>query len=201
LLTPAITAQEAYYHSLGLRERILNLPLMVAAVLTLIWRDVAGVTELTRILAREGFLWFQPRQVSQQALSQRFLRFPAELIEKVFKELLPQLKIAWLKRQKRSLPESMQWSLRKFERVWVADSSTLEAIFKKLKSLADAPTGKLAGKIGVVIDLMTRLPVEVWRIENAKESDIKLEKKILELGLERTLILLDRGFYHFRFWQ
>jgi hypothetical protein len=37
-----------------MRDRILNLPLMVAAVLTLIWRDVAGVTELTRMLNRKG---------------------------------------------------------------------------------------------------------------------------------------------------
>ena len=43
LLTPAITAQENYYRQLGLRDRILNLPLMVAALLTLLWRDVAGV--------------------------------------------------------------------------------------------------------------------------------------------------------------
>jgi hypothetical protein len=56
LVTPAVVAQEKYYRQLGMRDRILNLPLMVAAVLTLIWRDVAGVTELTRILAREGFL-------------------------------------------------------------------------------------------------------------------------------------------------
>ena len=34
LVTPAITAQENYYRQLGLRDRILNLPLMVAAVLT-----------------------------------------------------------------------------------------------------------------------------------------------------------------------
>lgn len=34
LLTPAITAQENYYRQLKLRDRILNLPLMVAAVLT-----------------------------------------------------------------------------------------------------------------------------------------------------------------------
>jgi len=46
LLTPAITNQENYYRKLGLRERILNLPLMMAAVLTLLWRDVAGVREL-----------------------------------------------------------------------------------------------------------------------------------------------------------
>ena len=35
LVTPAITAQENYYRRLGLRDRILNLPLMVAALLTL----------------------------------------------------------------------------------------------------------------------------------------------------------------------
>ena len=40
LVTPAVLAQEKYYRQLGMRDRILNLPLMVAAVLTLIWRDV-----------------------------------------------------------------------------------------------------------------------------------------------------------------
>ena len=95
LLTPAITNQENYYRQLGLRDRILNLPLMVAAVLTLLWRDVPGVTELTRILAREGFLWCNPTQISQQAVSNRFLTFPAELFEKVFKDLLPSLKSSW----------------------------------------------------------------------------------------------------------
>ncbi len=92
LLTPAMTRQEKYYRQLGLRDRILNLPLMVAAVLTLLWRDVAGVTELTRMLAREGFVWCSPLSVSQQAIAQRFLSFPAQLFEKVFKDLLPHLK-------------------------------------------------------------------------------------------------------------
>jgi hypothetical protein len=59
LLTPAVAAQQGYYRQLGLRSRILNLPLMVAAVLTLLWRDVAGVGELTRRLAREDFLYCQ----------------------------------------------------------------------------------------------------------------------------------------------
>jgi hypothetical protein len=36
LVTPALIAQEKYYRQLGMRDRILNLPLMVAAVLTLI---------------------------------------------------------------------------------------------------------------------------------------------------------------------
>jgi hypothetical protein len=109
LVTPAITRQENYYRQLGLRDRILNLPLMVAAVLTLLWRDVAGVTELARMLSREGFLWCSPLVVSQQAISQRFLTFPAQLFEKVFKDLLPHLKTAWQTRNQRKLPESIQY--------------------------------------------------------------------------------------------
>ncbi|MUH00091.1 IS4 family transposase [Scytonema sp. UIC 10036] len=200
LLTPAITSQENYYRNLGLRSRILNLPLMVAAVLTLLWRDVAGVTELTRMLAREGFLWCKPTIVTQQALSQRFLSFPAELFEQVFKNLLPSLITAWHSRNKRPIPESIQFTLTKFSQIWIIDSSTLEALFCKLKSLEDVPTGQLAGKMATVIDLMTRLPVEIWFQENPRASDTKLEENILNLVPVKTLLLLDRGFYHFSFW-
>ncbi|NJP22569.1 MAG: IS4 family transposase [Hydrococcus sp. CRU_1_1] len=200
LLTPAITTQENYYRQLGLRDRILNLPLMVAAVLTLLWRDVAGVTELTKILAREGFLWCNPTKISQQALSSRFLSFPAELFERIFKELLPHLKSAFETRKRRPNPESVEFTLSKFEKIWIIDGSVLEALFKKLKSLEDVPQGKLGGKIGVVIDLVTRLPVEIWFQENPRASDTKLEEKILNLVTAKTLLLLDRGFYHFSFW-
>jgi Transposase DDE domain len=201
LVTPAVLAQEKYYRQLGMRDRILNLPLMVAAVLTLIWRDVAGVRELSRILAREGFLWCEPTQVSQQALSQRFLTFPAEIFERVFKELLPEFERKWHSRNKRPLPESIQFARTKFARIWASDGSTLEAIFKKLDSLAEVPKNQLAGKIGVVIDLVTRLPVEIWFQENAKASDMRFESDILNLVKPQTLILLDRGFCHYQFWQ
>ena len=200
LLTPAITAQENYYRQLGLRDRVLNLPLMVAAVLTLLWRDVAGVTELTRMLAREGFLWCRPKVVSQQAISQRFLTFPAELFEKIFKDLLPHFKTNWYSRNKRKIPESIQFTLSKFEKIWIIDCSVLEALFRKLGSLEDVPKGQLAGKIGTVIDLVTRLPVEIWFEENPRTSDTKFESDILSLVTANTLLLLDRGFYHFSFW-
>jgi hypothetical protein len=201
LLTPAMLAQSNYYRQLGMRERILNLSLMVAAVLTLLWRKVPGARELTRMLEREGFLWCVPQHVSQQAMSQRFLTFPAELFERVFKELLPQFQAKWASRVRRPLPESIQFTRTKFERIWACDGSTLEAIFRKLDSLADVPIGQLAGKMGVVIDLITRLPVEIWFQENPKASDVKFESDILELVTARTLLLLDRGFYHFKFWQ
>jgi hypothetical protein len=85
LLTPAIAAQKSYYRQLELRDRILNLPLMVAALLKLLWREVAGVKELTRLLNREGFFGCDPKKVKQQALSQIFLTFSAVLFELIFK--------------------------------------------------------------------------------------------------------------------
>ena len=73
LLTPALYAQQASFRQLGMRERVLNLSLMLAAVLKLLWRQVPSVQELTRMLAREDLLWCKAVQVSQQAVSQRFL--------------------------------------------------------------------------------------------------------------------------------
>ncbi len=48
LLTPAILGQQGYARLLGLRERILSFPVRVAAVLTLLWRQVPSVCELSR---------------------------------------------------------------------------------------------------------------------------------------------------------
>lgn len=79
LLTPAISAQQKYYKQLGLRDRIINLSLMVAAVLTILWRQVPSVQELTRLLAQEDLLWCRATKIAQQSLAERFLVFPAEL--------------------------------------------------------------------------------------------------------------------------
>ena len=129
------------------------------------------------------------------------MTFPAELFERVFKQLLPELRIKWHSRQQRPQPESIEFARTKFERIWACDGSTLEAIFRKLDSLKEVPIGQLAGKMGVVIDLVTRLPIEIWFQENPKASDVNFESDILNLVQAKTLLLLDRGFYHFRFWQ
>lgn len=201
LVSPAVTRQMAYYRELGLRSRILNLPLMVAAVLTMVWRQVPSVHELTRMLARENLLWCEAVKVSQQALSQRFLSFPAELFEKVLKELLPRLERRWQERTGRPLPPSLSYAGQHFERIWVADGSTLEALFRKLKVLADVPVGQLGGKIGTVVDLLTRLPVEVWLTERPRANDTTFIPELLALVKANTLLVVDRGFYDFTFFD
>ncbi|CDH45946.1 hypothetical protein BN874_3020003 [Candidatus Contendobacter odensis Run_B_J11] len=69
-----------HYHHLGLRERILTLPIRVARVLSLIWRQCAGVSELVRVAQQEALLWAPPlRRLSQQALAQRLRTLPSDL--------------------------------------------------------------------------------------------------------------------------
>lgn len=100
---------------------------MVAVVLTLLWRQVPGVQELNRLLAREDLLWCRAASVSQQALSQRFLAFPSELFERVFKEILPQLQERWQQRVKRPLPVSLNKALKHFDQILAADGETSAA--------------------------------------------------------------------------
>lgn len=52
-----------------------------------------------------------------------------------------------------------------------------------------------------MIDLITRLPVKIWFHEHPRSSDTSFEPEVLQLVRTNTLLLLDRGFYHFRFWQ
>ena len=135
LVKPCVYNQLAYYRSLGMRERILSLPLMLAAVLTLVWRQVPSARELNRMLARENLLWVKATKVSQQALSQRLLTFPAVMLERVLRELLILLNQRWHQRKQRPLPLSVAHANQHFEQLWIVDTSTLEALFRKLKSL------------------------------------------------------------------
>ena len=80
LLTPTITSGSRHFRELGLRARILTLPLMVAAVLTLLWRDVPGVTELGRLLEKEGFLWCKRRLRSKRTINNAK---PSNLVDKI----------------------------------------------------------------------------------------------------------------------
>jgi hypothetical protein len=200
LVSPAIYAQSAYYRNLGLRDRILNLPLMVAAILAMLWRQIPSVCELTKTLNREGVLWMKPAKVSQPALSKRLLTLPAELFERVFQALLPKLQERWRAR-KRPIPESVSYALQHFQHIYSTDGSVLEALFRKLDALKDAPIGALAGKICTVIDLATRLPVQCWYVAEALAHDTQFEAQILSRVCAGTLWIFDRGFYDFTFFD
>jgi hypothetical protein len=47
---------------------------------------------------------------------------------------------------------------------------------------------------------VTRLPVQIWFSEQPQRSDAKFEADLLTLVSAKTLLLLERGFYHFQFF-
>lgn len=199
LLSPAVYSQVAYFQSLGLRARILSLPLMVAALLTLLWQQIPGVSELTRVLNRDGALWFGPVKVSQAAVSKRLQSLPYELLRQVFMALLPVLQTRWQARQ-RPLPESLVVARRQFAHVYAVDGSSLEALFRKLAVLEGAPLGQLGGKIGTIVDLAMRLPEHIFFRGEALAHDTTFLPDILSLIQAGTLWVFDRGFYDFAFF-
>jgi hypothetical protein len=76
----------------------------------------------------------------------------------------------------------------------------LEALFRKLKALREVPVGQLAGKMCTIVDIVTRLPVDVWFSERAQTHDTSFIPEILAFIPKKTLLLLDRGFYDFNFF-
>ncbi|NJK77207.1 MAG: hypothetical protein HC786_24685 [Richelia sp. CSU_2_1] len=46
----------------------MTLPVMMAVVLSLVYRIISGLSEVVRVLELEGLLWVKPFKVSKQAL-------------------------------------------------------------------------------------------------------------------------------------
>ena len=178
---------------------------MVALVVALIWRQVPSVSTLVQLFARERLLWEPPRRVSQQALSERLRTLPAELFEAVLQQVLPELQRRATARQRPQLAVIEQ-ARRVYERVWVLDASTLEALFRKVgllrESEATTPTTPpLAGKLWAVLDLPSKLPVHLWWHEDPTANEKSLLDRIKAVLPPGTLLIVDRGFYAFPFFD
>jgi hypothetical protein len=197
IIHPATQAQIAYFHNLGLRERVLNLPVMVALVLSMVWRQIGEVTILVKTLRDEGLLWATPRRVSQQAVSQRLRTFPAILFLRILQTVLPQMHTRWQERQ-RPLPPEIAWAQARYTEVMVHDGSTLDALLRKVGLLRAAETNPLAGRMTALLDLCSRLPRHVWYEEDAQAHDQRFWPRILEALQAGSLLIFDLGYTNFK---
>jgi hypothetical protein len=196
LIHPATLAQLDHFHALGLRARLLTLPVMVALVLSMLWRQIGSVHELVRLLHSEGFLWTSPRPVSQQALSQRLLTFPAVLFQQVLAAVLPSLYARFAARQ-RPLAPVLAWAKERYPALLVVDGSTLDALLRKVGLLREAATQPLAGKMTALLDLASRLPHTLWYEPNPSAHDQRAWPQILAAVPAGALLLFDRGYTDF----
>jgi hypothetical protein len=160
LVSPAIYAQMDSYRAMGLRHRILTLPVMVAFVLSLIWRQMGSVSEAVRGLETEGILWVEAFKVSQQAVSARLASFPPILFYQVLRDVLPVMQARWQARQ-RPVPAVVAWARQQFGVVLVVDGSTLDALLKKVGLLRASAGKPLAGRMAALLELGSRLPRQV----------------------------------------
>jgi len=176
-----------------LRSRLLNLPVMMAVVIGLVYRRIAGLRELLRILSEEGLLWIEPMQVSVEALSKRLRTLPVQLFVEIFEQVMFKLKS---EEKVKVIPEKWQGISEKFTGIWIADGSTLEELFKKLKTRRECNT-VLGGKIMVIVEAWTYRPVTMWYTEQSKANDKNFTDQLLSKLPPGGLMIFDLGFFKF----
>lgn len=196
VIQPATYAQVAAYQAMGLRHRLLTLPVMVAFVLSLLWRQLGSVAEAVRVLRHEGVLWTPPVAVSPQAVNQRLRCLPPALFERVLDDVLPAMQARWQARV-RPLPPVVVRAQRHFGAILAVDGSTLDGLLRKVGLLRDAAGPVLAGRIAALLDVAACLPRRVWYEADSQAHDQRFWERILG-ALERgTLLLFDLGFLNY----
>jgi hypothetical protein len=196
LIHPATYAQVATFHAMGLRERILTLPVMMAFVLSLIWRHLGSVTEATRVLQQEGMLWASPQHVTQSAVEQRLRGLPPSLFQHVLLELVPQMHQRWRTR-KRPLAPALAWAERHFTSVLALDGSTLDGLLRKVGLLRDGQGPVLAGRMAALLDVVSQLPRQVWYEEDWHAHDQRFWDRVLSNLTRGALLVFDLGFLNY----
>ena len=175
------------------RDRILTLPVMMAIVVSLVYRQIPGLREAIRVLSQEGLLWIEPMIVSSQALSKRLRTIPIELFAQIFEQVMAQIST---QPKNQVIPETWQPVCAEFTAIWIADGSTLEALRKKLKAL-QGQEKILAGKIMMVVEGFNHHPVTTWYTNNSKSNDKIWCDQLLERLPIGGLLIFDLGFFKF----
>lgn len=193
---PATLSQVAAFHRLGLRERLLTLPVMMAFVVSLIWRQVGSVCEAVRVMQREGMLWNTPLTVSQQAVEQRLNALPSSLFQAVLQDVLPQMQQRWQERD-RPLPPELAWAQQHFTAVLALDGATLDQLLRKCGLLRDERGPVLGGRIAALLDVCSHLPRELWYDENGQVHDQRFWERAIDHLEAGMLLLIDLGFTNY----
>jgi hypothetical protein len=193
VLPAARKVQEETFRHPGLRARKLPLVVMVAFVLSLIWRHTGNISQGARLLNSEGLLWTGVVTVTQQALCLRMGSLCSRLFLEVLMALLPTLHSRSMERQ-RPLPPELQWARERYTRISICDGSTLDALSRKIGLLRGTPTHPLAGRMTALLDACSRLPWCVWYEPNPKAHDQRFWPLIIEALPAGALLIFDLGY-------
>ena len=176
-----------------MRQRLLTLPVMVAIIVSLVWRRVPSVAEVQKVLAREGLWGGAPLQVSPQAITKRLDVLPAAVMGQLFTEVC-----ARLQAQPPSLPHP-SWAAvwEHFPRLAIVDGSTLEALRKKTQGLRQREGLVLAGRLMVMVEAFSHRPLWQLYTDDALANDKRFAAEILVALPVGGLLVFDLGFFSF----
>ena len=203
LLTPALFAPRQLERRdprnpvrlLRLRARILTLPVMVALLVSLVWRRLGAIAEVRRVVVQDGLLWVSPLQVSEQAIAKRLDTLPASALAEVFTEVSARLQA----QPPPQLPGLEKWAevRTRFSRIAMVDGSTLEALRKKTQTLQAQPGLVLAGRVMAMVEAFTHRPLWQLYTEDAAANDKRFAAEILAAVPAHGLLIFDLGFFSF----
>jgi hypothetical protein len=175
-----------------MRQRLLTLPVMVALMVSLVWRRMPAVAEVQQVLAREGLLWAPPLRVSPQALTKRLDALPAAVMGQLFAEVCTR----WQAQVSAALPHPSWAPVRvHFPQVAIVDGSTLEALRQKTQGLRERTGLVLAGKLMVLVDAFSHDPLWQLSTEDAAANDTRFAAEILAAVPPGALVVFDLGFF------
>ena len=177
-----------------MRQRILTLPVIVAIVVSLVWRRMPAVAEVQKVLAREGLLWVAPIRVSAQALTKRLDVLPAAVMGQLFTEVC-----ARLQEQAPAAVPHPSWApvREQFPLLAIVDGSTLEALRKKTQVLQQREGLVLGGKIMVIVEAFSHRPLWQLYTEDAAANDKRFATEIMAALPVGGLLVFDLGFFSF----
>jgi hypothetical protein len=177
-----------------MRQRLLTLPVMVAIIVSLVWRRLPAVAEVQRVLAREGLLGVAPLQVSAQAILKRLDVLPVTLMGQLFVEVC-----ARLQAQAPPAAPHPRWApvREHFPQIAIVDGSTLEALRKKTQVLQERGGLVLGGKMMVMVEAFSHRPLWQLYTEDAAANDKRFAAEILAALPVGGLLVFDLGFFSF----
>lgn len=174
------------------RQRLLTLPVMVAILVSLVWRRVPSIAEVQKVLSREGLLGVAPLRVSPQAITKRLDVLPAAVMGQLFAEVCTRL-------QAQSPPPLPQprWAPvgERFALVAIVEGSTLEALRQKTAVLQRREGLVLGGKMMVMVEAFSHRPRWHLYTEDAAANDTRVAAEILAALPPGGLLVCDLGLF------
>ena len=175
-----------------MRQRLLTWPVIVAIMVSLVWRRVPSIAEVQKVLTREGLLGVAPLQVSPQAITTRLAVLPAAVMGQLFAEVCTRVQA----QSPPPLPHP-RWAPTRERFPWLAmvEGSTLEALRKKTEVLRERTGLVLAGKMMVLVEAFSHRPLWQLYTEDAAAHDQRCATEILAARPVGGLLVFDLGLF------